>query len=282
MTGEMSQDFMRSIRRQVRFSTLMRLALLLIIASGIVATPFYSSGNRPLDLLWAASAFAGLTWIGLTALSIKQIRAANQGIVYMANGRLDLAEEQLISAASQFSLYRIGKLRACHNLAVVAHSRGSFDEAAALLDGVIAMLRGPDRSLGKTSRLVLADCRLSLGSPDIAAEVLKPVISQFDEMPLAEQLLLLPIETRCQVATGDYDAALNNLAERVRRAELLDSPRAAQVHALLAEACRRKGRQAEAAFFMRRAQLYADLSDLAEERPGLRDLVFPDTSADNI
>lgn len=282
MTNLEVREFISTIRRQLFLSALMRFSLLILVTSGIVAMPFYASENRPSDILWAVSLLAGLTWISLTFLSVKQLRAANQGVVYLADGRLDLAADQFSTAALQFSLFRVGKLRACHNLAVVAHGRGKFEEAAQLLDAVLQILRRPDQTLTKTTRLLLADCRLSLGDATTANEVLAPILTTGQRQSLTEQLLLLPIQIRCQVAIGDFKSAVDNLPWKLKRAELLDSPRAAQVHALLSEACRQTARLAEANFLMTRAHLYADLSEIMDERPGLRDLLFSTTSADNI
>lgn len=282
MNVSQARGFIRTIRRHLWMSAVMRFCLLLLIAVSIGALPFYANENRPSDLLWAVGAMAGIAWIGLTFLSVKQLRSANQGIAYLADGRLDLAEDQLSAAALQFSLFRVGKLRACHNLAVVAHGRGKFEVAATLLDGVLPALRHPDRALDKTSRLVLADSLLSLGDSVAAAKALSPLSLQSSDLTLTEQILILPIEIRCRVATGDYESAVSDLGWKVKRAELLDSPRAAQVHALLAEACRRTGREPIAKFLTSRANLYADMQEVMADRPGLRELISSPTSADNI
>ena len=101
------------------------------------------------------------------------------------------------------------------------------------------------------------------------------------DLNLAEQLLLLPIELRCQVTAEQYDAASESLPWKVERAELLDSPTAGLVHALLAMAADHTGQSRMAGFLRHRAELYHGLDNLAEEHGFLRDLAPEATSADN-
>jgi hypothetical protein len=77
--------------------------------------------------------------------------------------------------------------------------------------------------------------------------------------------MLLPIELRCRTAEGDYERAAESLGWKVRLAELLEAPKAALVHALLARACRHTDRSEVATFLQRRAELYGDLGELAGE-----------------
>ncbi len=282
MTGEDARDLVLSIRRQMWISSGLRFVLLVGITAGIVATPFYAETSALLNIIWMTSAFCGIAWVSLTALSLRQIRAANQAVVYMASGRLDLAQSQFISAANQFTLYKQGKLMACHNLAVVIHGQGHFEAAANLCDGVVSWRRKPLKPLGWTSRLLLADCRLSLGDTPAARAALEPLSMKEPSINLEEQLLLLAIDTRCKVTSGSHAAAIDDLPWKIRRAELLESPRAALVHLLLSEACRRTGDLAKADFLQRRAELYYDTTELFEDYPGLRNLLSNATSADNI
>lgn len=276
-----ARDLIQSMKRQLYVSDALRLLLLSTIGCGIVMMTWSSSNDARLGTIWAASAIAGLTWLLLSMLSIRQMRSANQATVYMASGRLDLAENQLITAAQQFSLYRQGKLLACHNLAVVAHGRRNYEAAANLCDGVLAMKGRPSHAIGRTSRILLADCRLSMGEPEAATRALAPLSLRESGLGLADQLLLLPIEMRSQVAVGNFSGAIADKDWKIKRAELLDSARAALVHALLAVACRESGDDDYARFLTRRAVLYYDLTELVDENPTLRDLILPVTSADN-
>jgi hypothetical protein len=224
---------------------------------------------------------AAVAWVLLMIFSIRQVRSANQASVYIASGRLDLAEEQLKSALNAFSLYKTGKLLVCHNLAVVSHGRKNYGAAAELCAGVLSLSSGLSRHVSRLCRILLADCRLFLGDSSAAHKVLEPLAGPDLDLPLSERLMLLPVELRCRIAEGDFEGAASSLPKKVRLAELLESPKAALVHALLARACRRVGELTAAAFLQRRAELYHDLESLGGEYPILNDSPAEGTSADN-
>jgi hypothetical protein len=147
-------------------------------------------------------------WVVLAMFSARQIRATNQANVYISNGRLDLAEEQLKSAMQLFSLYRTGKLLVCHNLAVVAHGQKNYSVAAALCDGLIESGVSVTRGIGRMCRILLADCRLLLGDTVSAIRAISPLRLDDPGMSLNERLMLLPIELRCQAAEGEYSRSV--------------------------------------------------------------------------
>ena len=92
---------------------------------------------------------------------------------------------------------------------------------------------------------------------------------------MSQRLALLPIELRYALETNHTRHAVQNLGEKLKYAELLDSAEAAWVHAMLAEACRREGMTAQAEFLQRRAALYHDLDDLPDNLPADRLLAWP-------
>ncbi|MFQ5430478.1 MAG: hypothetical protein ACE5E1_09235 [Phycisphaerae bacterium] len=282
MTVEEAQRLVRSLRRQFLLASVARGGLLALIGVGMLGSFWQVQPGGALDLLWPAAMLAAVAWGALTVFSVRQVQAANQASAYIASGRLDLAEEQLKTAMRQFSLYENGKLLACHNLAVVAHGRKSFQAAAELCDGVIAIRKGRRLGIGHTCRILLADARLSLGDTVSALRAIEPLSLRDADLSLAEQLLLLPIDLRCRIATEQFEEAAAALPWKVRRAELLDAPRAALAHELLAMACRRTGRAEAAGFLHRRAVLYHDLDELAADYPVLRDSAPSATSADNL
>ncbi len=93
----------------------------------------------------------------------------------------------------------------------------------------------------------------------------RPLYDQ--ELSLVERLALLPIQLRYELEAGHVDSGVRGLSEKVRLAELLEAPKAALVHALLAEACRRRNRDADRDYLARRASLYHDLEPLARVHP---------------
>jgi hypothetical protein len=256
------------LRRQFLLSSLTTALLLSVVALSSLGAVF---GPQRTQTAWVAATFAGLAWIMLAVLSPRQVKAANTAAAYLSAGRLDLAEQELTTALSLFSLYRTGKLLVCHNLAVVVHGQKNYQAAAELCDGIISLHNGVSKSLGRVCRMLLADSRLFLGDTLAALTALAPLFRSRAELSLAEQLMLLPIELRCLITQGDYTRAADNLAWKVRRAELLDAPRAALVHALLAKACRQTGDGRVADFLARRAELYHDLGELRSDYPVLKD-----------
>lgn len=301
MTLDEAKELARTLRRQLMLASVSRIVLILLLTGSFLAALLQSEKDAGRDALWFAAMLAAITWATLTMFSVRQVRAANQASLYISTGRLDLAEEQLKSAVHLFSFYRAGKLLACHNLAVVVHGRKNYLAAAELCDCVVRLGGKISRGAGRLCRILLADCRLLMGDPGGALEALQPLAlteppPQAPPTPapsgravqrcmpalnLSEQLLLLPIELRCHVGLGQYDRAVESLDWKVKLAELLDSPKAAMVHALLAEACRRVGRPAQAAFLQRRAELYADLEALATEYPLLSRSTPRPGNADN-
>ena len=301
MTLQEAKVLARTLRRQLLLASVSRVILAALLMTSFLAALLQSEADAGKDALWFATLLTALTWVTLTMFSVRQIRAANQASAYISSGRLDLAEEQLRNAVHLFSLYRSGKLLACHNLAVVVHGRKDYQAAAELCDCVIHRGGKVTRGAGRLCRILLADCRLLLGDPAAALAALEPLrLSQAnaedgpvqgDEaassadgeaaLNLAEQLLLLPVEIRCQVETGRFAQAVQSLTWKVRLAELLDSPKAALVHVLLAEACRRAGKSAEAAFLQRRAELYCDLAELETETRAMMDSARKPVNADN-
>lgn len=281
MTAREAHELVASLRRQFLLNGLARAAILILLGAGVLTASLRAVSEPQRQASWGVATCAGAAWIALMIFSVRQARSANQASAFIASGRLDLAEEQLRNALRQFTFFRDGKLLACHNLAVVAHGRKCYAAAAELCEGVLALHSGISRRIVRTCRILLADCRLFLGDAVAALRAIEPLSLQDPNLSLAEQLLLLPIEVRCRMARGEYENASAVLPWKVRRAELLDSPKAALVHALLAEACRRTGQPREADFLQRRAELYHDLDELAEQYGDLRDSAETARSTDN-
>jgi hypothetical protein len=253
-------QLINTLRRQVLLAGVWKAGIISIIfvasigAAGPWTTPEQSK------MLWAISVLSAGIWIVFTILGLRQARESNQAAVYIATGRFDLAERQLRAAALAFNLHRRAKLLACHNLAVVAHGRREFRTAAALSAGVIDLGRGALRGVSRICRILLADCMLELKDPEAASRAIAPIPLNDPAVPLAEQLLLLPIRLRCDAAMKAYNHILIDLPGKLKRAELLDSPKAAMCHQILADACAHSGRRSEADFLRKRADLYHDES----------------------
>ena len=266
MTQPEASQLIRTLRRQFLIAGIWKVGVLvLVLTASIAAAGPWTSADQD-KMLWAIAVAAAGLWIVFTLVGLRQVRESNQAAVYIATGRLDLAEQQLRTAALAFNLHRRAKLLACHNLAVVAHGRKEYETAAALSAGVIELGRGALRSVSRICRILLADCLLELHNPEAARQAIDPIPLSDPGVPLSEQLLLLPIRLRCDAALKAYDHILIDLPGKVRRAELLDSPKAAMCHQILADACARDGRRAEAEFLKKRAELYHDGDESDDEK----------------
>lgn len=285
MTCGEARELVTLLRRRFLITTLTRAVLLIVIGLSVFAAWVSAGSELYRRIFWGSASGAGLAWVALMFFSIRQARASNQAMAFIASGRLDLAEERLRGALQQFSFFRNGLLLACHNLAVVAHGRQCYPAAAELCEGVLSLhkgiRKGLSRGIGRTCRILLADCRLFLGDAASALRAIEPISLDDPVLNLSEQLLFLPVELRCRIAQADYAGATANLPWKLRRAELLDSPKAALVHALLAEACRRTGQSETAAFLQGRAELYHDLDELEDQYGKLRDSTGNPNSTDN-
>ena len=146
MTRQEAHRLIRSLRRQFLLLTVTRCLLLTTVAVGFLGTLWNPSdapgsilsANPLTNALWLAATFAAVVWVALTFYSVRQVRSTNQATAYIASGRLDLAEGQLMDALRQFSLYRNGKLLACHKLALIAHGQKQYQVAAELCDGILS------------------------------------------------------------------------------------------------------------------------------------------------
>lgn len=282
MTPAEAHILARRLRRDYHLAGLAKVGLLSVVALWVamaVARPPLAESTQ--TLLWFTGLAAFVAWIMLTTLGVRQVHATNRASMMVAAGRLDLAEEHLVQTLRQFGIYRASKLLACHCLAVVVHGQKEYEAAAELCRAVVALGRTRSRPVARLCRILLADCSMVLGDIPAAVTALEPLRPRpisierrgSQELSLAEQMLLLPIDLRCRIITGDLDRATADLVWRIRVAEILDSSRAAVAHALLAEACRRQGREVLAAFLRRRAELYHDLSELAATYPALADVL---------
>ena len=276
MTQSEAGTLIRGLYRGLWVARVARYAMLGILAVGVIAALLSPASEVRASWVWIATMTSAFCWAVLTILSTRQVRATNQVSIFAANGRLDLAEGQLREALRSFTIYGGAKLLACHNLAVVAHGRGEYAVAAQLCDGILTRARRTGSRAHRTTRMLLADSRLSMSQIPEARAALDGLDAGDPALSLAERLMLLPIAVRCDVMSGEYGAALAGLAGKIRLAELLESPRAALVHLMLADASLACGQQELGRWLQRRAALYHDPEDLkdryAAPPPALQDL----------
>lgn len=263
MTEAELTSLLRGFRRRMMGARVARWALLVsLLVAFAAAGPLGTTDTSRVAM--ASLAFVLVGWLLLVTASVRTARSAQTGAALVQAGYWPEAEQELSHALRSPSVFRGVLLTAAQQLGVLLHCRREHGRAITVFRTLLeygAGRPGPLPHFHTTVRLMLADCELALGNVQGAYEAFAPVFQT--SLTLNERLMLLPIELRYELATGHTAHAVANLADKVRHAELLESPQAARVHALLADACRREGLAAQADFLERRARLYHDLDDEA-------------------
>lgn len=260
-TSDLSM-LLRGLRRRMWWSSVLRwLVAFSIVLAFTAIGPFGTPEASRNASVWLLLVLGG--WLACVAVSVRTAKAGQWASVLFAAGRFEEAEAELVRAIRGFTIFRHTLLAMGQQLGSILHARGAHREARDVFRTVVRAMGRRARAangFAATLRLLWADCELALGDLRGTYEALHPVYGM--PLTLTERLMLLPIELRYGLASGHSDHVVGDLATKLRYAELLESPQAALVHALLAEACRREGMQAEADFLQRRAALYHDLDAL--------------------
>jgi len=255
---------LRRFRRHMVGIRAARIVLILVVFPCAVASVTLPEllNRRGLFLLIAAGI---ALWIFLLAKSFQAARQVQTGSALLSIGQLNNAETWLRRAIEHFSLSTQSKIVACQHLAVLFFQRDAHQEVVLICRELLRSHIKGLRHIWVNVRLLLADSLLMLDKVAEAYEVILPVYNI--PLNLADRMKLLPVRLRCELATDQTAGSVEELCEKVQIAELLDAPRAALVHALLAEACRRQSMPAQQAFLAERARLYHDLDRLVDRYP---------------
>lgn len=219
-----------------------------------------------------------LGWIALALVSFHLARMLQMARILLGTGQTDNARVWLGRVMTGWSLSSRIQLVACQHLASSFLAKDSHEEVVSICGELLRHRLGRLKNVAVNARLMLADSLLMLDRVGEACEALEPLYDL--PLSLADRMKLLPIQLRYELRAGQPALATESLSEKVRIAELLESPQAALAHAMLAKACRRKGMHAQAEFLMRRARLYADLEPLAQRYKEIADVTEADGGPD--
>ncbi len=239
--------------RLIRVAALLSFMAVMLWASGLDG----STGHRAAFLFAAAGV---VLWILLMLDTIRRAREVQAGSILVATGQLDRAEQWLRDSLQRFSLSLQAKIMACQQLASLYFRKEAHQDVVAICRVLLRQRLGSVRNALINTRLMLSDSLLMLDRVSEAYEAMRPVYDT--PLSLADRMKLLPIQLRYELAADHAASAVQGLPEKVQIAELLDSPRAALVHALLAEACRRQSMPRQHEFLARRARLYHDIEPI--------------------
>jgi hypothetical protein len=252
-------------RRDLTFGRLVRG----LFAAALVGTFLLPLTPVRLDPLIVLPVIACL-FIVLSVGSVKGSRLITDSPSLIAAGQFDEAERRIDEALRSFSLFRHVKVLGLHHLALLRHAQKNWHESALLCRALLGQKLGTLQGLGKPARLMLADALLEMGDVRGAADAIGDLIRQ--RLSLAEVLKLLAVQLDYQSRTGSWNDMMSGLTAKVQLTELMPAAGAARAQALLALAAKNTGRQDWSDWLRRRAELLADVQQLAAERPVLWEL----------
>jgi hypothetical protein len=255
---------LRAFRRQLRMIRVVRLTLLAGTAAAVLwASRLPHPDNK--RLMFAIFIGTLVVWVLTLIKNARVGRYVQTAGALLSVGQLDDAEVWLRRVLEQYSLSARSKLVACQQLASLLFRRDDHQNVVRVCGELLQQRLGRLHSIWINTRLMMADSLLMLDRVPEAYDAIRPVYDA--TLSLSDRMKLLPLQLRYELAADYASAAVQALPEKLQIAELLDSPRAALVHALLAEACRRTEMPEQQAFLTERAWLYHDLDELAARYP---------------
>lgn len=258
------ESLLRLFRRQVRLIRVFHVTLLGGTAAAVLwASRLPSPDNK--RAMFAVFIGTLVIWALMIVSSARVGRYVRTAGALLSLGQLDDAEVWLRRVLERFSMSARTKIIACQQFASLFFRRDDHPNVVKICSELLKQRLTRLHSIWINTRLMMADSLLMLDRVPEAYDAIRPVYDA--PLSLSDRMKLLPIQLRYELASDHASAAVQELPEKLRIAELLDSPRAALVHALLAEACRRSNMPEHQAFLTRRAWLYHDLDELVSRYP---------------
>ncbi len=211
-----------------------------------------------------------VVWLMLSAKSATGSRWVAESPTLISLGRFDEAEVLLERAIRSFSMFRGVKLLSIHHLAMLRHKQRRWDESAKLCRALLAQRLGGMTNLSKPSQLMLADNLLNIGDIAGAYDVISRLYN--DRLSLTEALQLLTLQLDYETRIAAWPSAMNGIQSKLDLCELLPSRESARAQAMLALAAKRSGRDDWAQWLVGRVRLLADVNELTERQPILKEL----------
>ncbi len=264
MTPIEIDSLLKQCHRQIK---LIRILQGVILIGTAVAVLWASTLPQPLNkqVMFGLFIASLIVWVLSLLNSSQLMRQVRTAGALLSIGQLDDAEIWLLRTLQRFTLSIRTKTLALQHCASLFFHRDAHAEVVKICRSLLGERLVGLKQVWINARLMLADSLLMLDQVNEAYEAIRPVYDT--KLSLADRMKLLPIQLRYELAAGYPTAALQNLPEKLQMAELLESPRAALVHALLAEACRRNHMPELEAYLARRAWLYHDLDSVASRYP---------------
>jgi len=274
-TDDLDNLLRRFHRRVNHIGVIRTLGVLAVVLLAVWSTWEPAQFDRRMAALLIGGVLLG--WIVLALVTVHLARMLQMARILLGTGQTDNARVWLGRVMTGMSLSSRIQLVACQHLASSFYSKDAHHEVVLICRELLRHRLGRLKNVAVNARLMLADSLLMLDRLAEAYEAIRPVYDL--PLSLADRMKLLPIQLRYELRSGQPALAVESLPEKVRIAELLESPQAALVHAMLAKACRRRAMPAQSVFLLRRARLYADLEPLARRYSVIADITSADSSA---
>ncbi|MBI4579517.1 MAG: hypothetical protein HY718_07445 [Planctomycetes bacterium] len=275
MTTTQIDVLLRRFHQHIR---LIRLARGLLLGGTAVAVFWAASLAQPESKRMIFMVFMGtlVIWVLAMVSAARLARCVRTAATLVSIGQLDDAEVWLRRVLEGFSLSARAKILACQQFASLLFRRDAHAQVVQICTELLKERLSGLQQIWVTTRVMLADSLLMLDRVPDAYDAIRPIYDV--PLSLADRMKLLPVQLRYELAADHAAAAAQGLPDKLRIAELLDSARAALVHALLAEACRRCNMPRQQAFLAERARLYHDLDQLAARYPVIAPIARGDAS----
>lgn len=261
----LGRDLATLMQRQLEASTWSKRLLIAAFVVGYFGTllPSAEAANTALILMTVAM----FGWVAGVFVSARTGRLAQQ-VTQLTAARAPHAQvERAIGAAlSRFTLYRTVRIVLYHQLAMLRHQQGRFDEASM----ICAMLL-TQSDLGLAGRLrhalmlILAEARLLQHDAPGAYAPLVAMHRLGSALTLGERVQLLGLQIRYETMSGHDHAALAGLESKLPMLDMLGAAASGRCHRRLAEAAERTGRTRLAEWLHERAELFGD--NATEDEP---------------
>lgn len=164
------------------------------------------------------------------------------------------AEALIATALDKKPVMRWARMLTYHRLAAMRHHQRRFAETASLCEHVLNQpLLGPAASARPSLLLMLTEAHLAQNNLAGAYHALDEL--HRTRLGLAGAIQRLALQTRYALKAGHYEHALEHGRQKIELAELMPQPQCTAMHAMLATAAQKAGRERLAQWLWERAKL---------------------------
>lgn len=253
-------------RRQMSLGALVQILLLLTGIAAIIVGTFLGQA------FYGSVLTVGLAVLWVT-LAQKSLRAQQHaaGVEWLiSEGKLDLAEVELAEASQRFSLFRLPKLLALHQMGVLRHVQGRFRDSALLAREVQSHHLDKRPGIAVASHVMLAEAALEMGDLPSAYASIAWLSARPLGLPESQRLLALEVDYGSRISA--WPIMMSTLPQRWPLIELLPTAPAALTQALLALAAKNNNHPDLSTWLWKRATLLEPAPSLLRKRPMLSEL----------